>query len=454
MWVSDSKERQMNDSDVVSPELVPVDEVKGEKKSASIKPILQVVAGNALEIYDFMIYGYYAKYIAQTFFPSDTEHVSLMLTLTTFAFGFLARPVGAIVIGAYTDRHGRRKGLILALSLMSLGIISIACTPSYAQIGIAAPIIVVCGRLLQGFSAGAELGGVVVYLAEIAPPGKRAFYTCWQAGSQQLSVMAASLAGFALLHLLAPEALHAWGWRIPLLLGCAVIPVMFWLRSSLQETSVFARKKTTPSISEICSGLVEGWRTIVLCMGMVAMATVTATTITTYAPTFIHSLKLGESAGFVTLFFGGLSVLCWLPIMASVADRVNRRTMLIVVASLAILTAYPLLTWLASGPSVLRFAIVELWFSFIYASYSAVQVATMVELVPPQARTAGYAFAQAVAAAVLGGFTPVILVWLTNLFQNNAMVGVWLAINAAISLIAALVLDKKATARRQAAELS
>ena len=424
-----------------------------EKKKVAIKPIIQVAAGNALEIYDFMIYGYYARYIAQTYFPNDNEYVSLMMSLMTFAFGFLARPVGAIVLGAYTDRHGRRKGLIMALTLMSLGIVTVACTPSYANIGIAAPILVLCGRLLQGFSAGAELGGVVVYLAEIAPPKRRAFYTCWQAGSQQFAVMAASLAGLALLYWLTPGELRAWGWRLPLLAGCAVIPVMFWLRASLAETEVFAKKKSTPSISEICTSLVTGWRTIVLCMGMVAMATVTAQTITTYAPTFIKSLNLGESAGFITLFFVGLSVLFWLPIMATIADRVNRRTMLIVVTLLAAVTAYPMLSWLSAEPTVFKFVVFELWFSFIYASYSSVQVAAMVELVPAHARTAGYSFAQAIAAAVLGGFTPAILAWATHTFNNNAMVGVWLAINAVISLAAALALSKKATAAGQIAEL-
>jgi MFS family permease len=282
----------MKDVAVASNELASPVQATGEKSKVGVKPIIQVVAGNGLEIYDFMIYGYYARYIAQTYFPSHNPYVSLMMSLMTFAFGFLARPIGAIVIGSYTDRHGRRKGLILALSLMSLGIIAVACTPSYASIGMAAPIIVLCGRLLQGFSAGAELGGVVVYLAEIAPPKKRAFYTCWQAGSQQISVMAASLAGFLLLYWLAPDEVRAWGWRIPLMLGCAVIPVMFWLRSSLAETSVFARKKKTPTVSEICTNLVAGWRTIVLGMGMAAMATVTSQTITTYAPTFISSLKL------------------------------------------------------------------------------------------------------------------------------------------------------------------
>lgn len=423
------------------------------KKKMQIKPIVQVGAGNALEIYDFMVYGYYARYISQAYFPSDNEYVSLMLTLMTFALGFFARPFGAIILGAYTDRHGRRKGLIMALTLMSIGILCVAMTPTYASIGIAAPIIVILGRLLQGFSAGAELGGVVVYLAEISPPNRRAFYTCWQVGSQQFAVMAASIIGLVLLYNMSTEDLHDWGWRVPLLLGCAVIPLMFWLRSNLQETEVFAKKKTTPTVKEICTSLVTGWRTIVVCMGMVAMATVTAQTVTTYAPTFIKSLNLGENVGFITLFFVGLSILFWLPITAMIADRVNRKTMLIVVTLTGALTAWPMLSWLAADPTVFKFVVFELWFSFMYACYSSVQVAAMVELVPAHARTAGYSFAQAVAAAVLGGLTPAICTWLNHTFNSNAMVGVWLGFNAVLSLLAVLTLDHKQTAINQTKEL-
>ncbi|MGG7445706.1 tricarballylate/proton symporter TcuC [Kosakonia oryzendophytica] len=423
------------------------------RKKIQVKPIVQVGAGNALEIYDFMVYGYYARYISQAYFPSDNEYVSLMLTLMTFALGFFARPFGAIILGAYTDRHGRRKGLIMALTLMSIGILCIALTPTYSAIGIAAPIIVIFGRLLQGFSAGAELGGVVVYLAEISPPNRRAFYTCWQVGSQQFAVMAASLIGLVMLYTLETKDLHDWGWRVPLLIGCAVIPLMFWLRSNLQETEVFAKKKTTPSVKEICTSLITGWRVIVTCMGMVAMATVTAQTVTTYAPTFIKSLNLGEHVGFITLFFVGLSILFWLPITAMIADRVNRRTMLIVVTLVGAISAWPLLSWLAADPTVFKFVVFELWFSFMYACYSSVQVAAMVELVPAHARTAGYSFAQAVAAAVLGGLTPAICTWLNHTFNSNAMVGVWLGFNAVLSLIAVLTLDHKKTARNQTMEL-
>src|ERR1700675_765926 len=166
--------------------------------------VVRVSSGNFLEMYDFMVFGYYASAIGATFFPSGLPFVSLMLSLMTFGAGFLMRPLGAIVLGAYTDVHGRRAGLILTLSLMSLGIISIACMPGYATIGLIAPLLVLTGRLLQGFSAGMELGGVSVYLSEIATPGHKGFYVSWQSASQQVAVMFAASVGVVLTSVLPP----------------------------------------------------------------------------------------------------------------------------------------------------------------------------------------------------------------------------------------------------------
>src|SRR6516164_8208693 len=154
--------------------------------------------GNALEMYDFQIFGYYAAAIGATFFPSKSEFASLMAALATFGAGFLMRPLGALVLGAYIDHHGRRKGLILTLMLMAMGTLSIAVVPGYAVLGIVAPLLVLLGRLLQGFSAGVELGGVSVYLAEIATPGNRGFYTSFQSSSQQVAIFVAAIIGYVL----------------------------------------------------------------------------------------------------------------------------------------------------------------------------------------------------------------------------------------------------------------
>src|SRR5580698_4870850 len=231
----------------VSP--VNIASVTANRKTA-IWSVIRVSSGNFLEMYDFMVFGYYAAAIGQAFFPSGSAFSSLMLSLMTFGAGFLMRPLGAIVLGAYTDRHGRRAGLLLTLTLMSIGIFSIAFMPGYATIGLLAPLLVVFGRLLQGFSAGMELGGVSVYLSEIATPGHKGFYVSWQSGSQQVAVMFAALVGVVLRAKLPPEKMTAWGWRVPLLLGCVIIPFLFRLRHSLQETDEFQARKHRPTSSE------------------------------------------------------------------------------------------------------------------------------------------------------------------------------------------------------------
>src|SRR6202140_440000 len=236
--------------------------LSGSDRKAKIGAVVRVSSGNFLEMYDFMVFGYYAAAIGHAFFPSGNPFISLMLSLMTFGAGFLMRPLGAIVLGAYTDLHGRRAGLILTLSLMSVGIISIACMPGYATIGLIAPLLVLVGRLLQGFSAGMELGGVSVYLSEIATPGHKGFYVSWQSASQQVAVMFAALLGVILSSLLPPQKMMLWGWRIPLLLGCVIIPFLFRLRRSLQETDEFIARKHKPNISEILQSLTASWQIV------------------------------------------------------------------------------------------------------------------------------------------------------------------------------------------------
>ncbi|HET7884955.1 MAG TPA: MFS transporter, partial [Bradyrhizobium sp.] len=204
-----------------------------------IGAILRSTSGNFLEQFDFFLFGFYARYIATAFFPAQNETAALLNTFGVFWLGALMRPVGAIVLGAYIDRIGRRQGLILTLTIMAIGTVTIAFCPTYATIGLAAPVIVLVGRLLQGFSAGVELGGVSVYLAEIATPGNRGFYTSFQSSSQQVAIFVAAIIGFALSELIPADTVAAWGWRIPFFIGCLIIPFIFLLRRTLEETPEF-----------------------------------------------------------------------------------------------------------------------------------------------------------------------------------------------------------------------
>eukprot|EP01031_Cornospumella_fuschlensis_P053235 gene53235-65024_t len=224
--------------------------------------VLRVTSGNFIEMFDFFLFGFYATSIAAAFFPTASPFASLMLTFGTFGAGFLMRPLGALILGAYVDRIGRRKGLILTLAIMSMGTILIAFVPGYATIGIAAPILVLIGRLLQGFSAGVELGGVSVYLAEMATPGHKGFYVSWQSGSQQVAIIVAAALGFMVSEWMAPATVSAWGWRIPFFIGCLIVPILFVLRRSLEETPEFLARAHRPATAEIFRSMATNWRLV------------------------------------------------------------------------------------------------------------------------------------------------------------------------------------------------
>ena len=407
-----------------------------ERKS-KIWAVIRVSSGNFLEMYDFMVFGYYAAAIGRAFFPSGNAFASLMLSLMTFGAGFLMRPVGALVLGAYTDKHGRRAGLLLTLSLMSVGIFSIACMPGYATIGLLAPLLVVVGRLLQGFSAGMELGGVSVYLSEIATPGHKGFYVSWQSGSQQIAVMFAASIGVVLNSVLAPEKMAQWGWRVPLLLGCAIVPFLFRLRRSLTETDEFVARKHHPSTSEILRSLGHNWRIVLVGTFMVTMTTVSFYMITAYTPTFGNSvLHLASMDSLVVTLCVGASNLFWLPIMGALSDRIGRRPLLLACTILMLITAYPAMLWLVREPSFARLLTVELWLSFLYGSYNGAMVVFLTEIMPVDVRTSGFALAYSMATAIFGGFTPALSTYLIYISGNRAIPGLWLSFAAACGLAA------------------
>lgn len=413
------------------------------------KAVLRVVSGNFLEMYDFTVYGYYASAIAKTYFPNGNEFASLMLALSVFGVGFLVRPIGAVILGAYIDHHGRRKGLILTLSLMAIGTAFVAFVPSYATIGLLAPVLVLIGRLLQGFSAGVELGGVSVYLSEIATKGNKGFYCAWQSGSQQVAVIFAALLGVILSQVMSPEQLGSWGWRVPFLIGCLIVPFVVYIRRSLRETEAFSSRSHHPSIREIIASMGQHWRLILAGMGLVTMTTVAFYFITVYTPTYGRAvLKLSTVDVMWVTVCVGLSNFIWLPISGAVSDRVGRRPVLLVFTLLTIATAYPTIQWLVAQPSFTRLLMVELWLSFLYGWYNGAMVVALTEVMPMSVRTTGFSIAYSLASA-LGGFTPSIATALIQSTGNKASPGIWLSCAAACGLVATLVLYRSAAARAQ-----
>jgi len=399
--------------------------------------ILRSTSGNFLEQFDFFLFGFYATYISKAFFPTGNEVTELMLTFTTFWLGALMRPIGAVVLGAYLDKSGRRKGLIVTLSIMAIGTITIAFAPTYASIGILAPIVVLIGRLLQGFSAGFELGGVSIYLFEIATPGNKGFYTSFQSASQQVAIFFAAIIGFALSQSLSTTQIADWGWRIPFFIGCLIVPFIFVIRRSLEETPEFLAQKKHPTTSEILSSMVANWQTVFLGMNLVALTTVMFYFITVYTPTFCQRvLKLTEFDSLLVTVCVAITNFIWLPIGGAISDRVGRKAVLLTIAILALVTAYPALRWLVANPSFGNMLGVELLFSFYFGMYNGAMVAALSEIVPSHVRASGFSLAFSLAAALFGTFTPLASTFLIRASDNQASPGFWLMFAAYCSIMA------------------
>ena len=411
----------------------------GAVQPRPLRAVIQVASGNFLEMYDFMVFGYYARAIAGTFFPARSAFASLLLSLTTFGAGFLMRPLGALLLGAYVDRVGRRRGLLLTLSLMSVGTLLLACVPGYATLGLAAPLLVLAGRLIQGFSAGAELGSSSVYLSEIAAPGRAGLLVSAQSASQQVAVVLVSLIGVGLGGLLSVRQMDGWGWRLPLLIGCSIVPLLLVLRRSLRESASFAALPDHPDLREVGRTLAANWRVVTLGMLLVVMTTSSFYVITAYTPTFGSAvLHLSSRASLVVTLCVGLSNLVWLPASGALSDRIGRVPILVAATLAMIATAYPAMLWLTVAPSFGRLLLVELWLSLLYGAYNGAMVVYLTELVPARVRSSGFSLAYSLATCV-GGLTPAICTVLIHVTGDRAMPGAWLTFAAGCGLTAALL---------------
>lgn len=406
--------------------------------------VFRVTSGNFLEQFDFFLFGFYATHIAAAFFPASNEFASLMMTFAVFGAGFLMRPLGAVILGAYIDDVGRRKGLIVTLAIMASGTLLIVLVPGYESIGLLAPALVLIGRLLQGFSAGAELGGVSVYLAEMATPGHKGFYASWQSASQQVAVVVAAALGFALNQWLTPDQLSEWGWRVPFAVGCMIIPVIFLLRRSLQETEEFAAREHRPTMKQVLATLAANSGIVLYGMLMVAMTTTAFYMITVYAPTFGKTvLQLSTGDALLVTLLTAVSNFIWLPIGGALSDRLGRKPLLLVMSLMTLITAYPALTYLAQAPTFGHMLEVLLWFSFLYGMYNGAMIPALTEIMPVEVRVAGFSLAYSLATALFGGFTPAISTWVIHVTNDKAAPAYWMMFAALCAFVATWMLYRR-----------
>ncbi len=404
-----------------------------------LKSVLNVTGGSFFEMYDFFLYGIYASMIAQNFFPNDNPYVSMIETLLVFGSSFLMRPVGALIIGAYIDKNGRRSGFILTLTLMAASMGIITLTPSYDSIGIAAPILIVFARLVQGISAGAALGGASVYLAEIATPNKKGFFISWQWSSMMAAILFAAIIGFIMSKILTHDQMIDFGWRIPFLIGCLIVPVIFYQRRHLLESEEFAKRKTHPTLKQIFSQLVDNWRIILLCMVLTMLSNTLFYMFTVFMPNHGRlNLHLSENDGFYSTCLIAIIGFALYPLMGALSDKIGRKKQMAFFAIATILLCYPIFYWWTSAPSLNRLLIAELLICVLHAGYNGAFVANSIEIVSPEIRGISFSLSYALSIAIFGGFTPLISTVLVHKTHNNAAPAFWLLFTAVCSLLGVL----------------
>ena len=406
------------------------------RRHASIyKLIVATSIGNALEFYDLVVYGYFASTLSKLFFPTTDKTVSLLLTLGTFALSYLARPVGAFVLGSYSDRRGRKASLTLSIAMMTLGTGMVALMPGYATIGVLAPIGIFASRLLQGFSAGGEFGSSTAFLTEHAP-ARSGFMASWQFASQGASVLVASAFGAVLTSTLTPAQLEGWGWRIPFLFGILIGPVGWYIRRHVDETPEFER--TERSASPIREVMATQKERMLICVGSLVLTT-TANYMLLYMPTYAsRQLGLAPSYGFIATLAAGFIVMVLTPMVGHWSDKVGRTRIMLGAGSVFFVTIYPAFMFMNAHPSLITLLAAVMWVAVLKAIYFAPIPALMSDLFPVRTRTTGMAVGYNVGTTVFGGFTPLAVASLIAVTGNNLAPGFYLMLAAIISLFTLL----------------
>jgi MHS family proline/betaine transporter-like MFS transporter len=399
-----------------------------------VRAVAAASIGNALEWFDFVIYGYLAVTMAKLFFPTGNETVSLLLALGTFGVTFFMRPLGAIVLGTYADRHGRKAAFTLTIVLMMIGTAIIAVTPTYASIGILAPITVVIARMVQGISAGGEFGSATAFLAE-QNPARRGFYGSWQFASQGLTTILATSFGFTLASTLTVAQMESWGWRLPFIFGLLIGPVAWYIRRHVDETMEFQRTLTTRT--PLREALSDSKMRLLVSFGAVVLCTVAIYTVALFMPIYAtRQLGLPASQGFLAGLLVGVIQVTLIPYFGALSDRYGRLPIGFAAAGAMLVVAYPLFAWLTVSPHPGTLLAVALILGVLLAGYMGGLPALLSELFPTRIRTTGLSISYSFGVAIFGGFAPFINAWLIEATGSKLAPSFYLMLAALISLAA------------------
>ena len=403
------------------------------------RAVVAASIGNALEWFDLVIYGFFAVVISRLFFPAGNDTVSLLLTLGTFGVSFFMRPLGAIVLGAYADRAGRRAALSLSILLMMAGTLIIAVLPTYASIGLAAPLILVLARLLQGFSAGGEFGSATAFLAEHMP-ARRGFFASWQVASQGLTTLLAAVFGVALNGSLSTEQMNTWGWRVPFFFGLLIGPLAWYIRRRVDETPEFvaAESSRETTATPVRDTLATQKERLLLAIGVVILATV-STYVVLFMPTYaVKQLGLPPSASFAAILVTGAIQLVLSPLVGHWSDRRGRTGVMLASAIAILVLVYPGFAALVARPAFGTLIVVQIVFGLLMTGYFAALPGLLSEIFPVGTRTTGLSLSYNVAVTIFGGFAPFIVSWLIAASGTKVAPGFYMVFAAALSIVALL----------------
>jgi len=404
------------------------------------RTIVATTIGNALEFFDFTVYGFLALVIGKLFFPTFNSYGQLLLTVASFGVGFIMRPLGGIVIGAYADRAGRKAAMTLTIFLMALGCAVIAFTPTYAQIGVAAPLLIVLARLIQGFSAGGEVGASTTLLVEHATPANRGYMASWQFASQGLGVLLGAAVVGVLTVALTPESMSSWGWRVPFVLGMLIAPVGMYIRRHLEESldvaPIGAGNAMARHESSLTIVMRDHGKTVLAAVVSLIGGTTAAYVVSFYVPTYaIRELGLPPSVALLGAALTGLLIFGLAPFVGRWSDRVGRKPLILWSRIALVVMIYPGFWWLNVSPTpAVLYTVVGL-LSITLVIQSVPGITMLPEMFPKAVRASGMSIVYSVGVALFGGFSPFISAWLLNATGNKLAPAWYLLVMTVISLI-------------------
>jgi MHS family proline/betaine transporter-like MFS transporter len=406
------------------------------------RTIVAATIGNVLEWFDFLSYGYFASTLAEVFFPTANRTVSLLITFGTFGLSYLVRPLGGIVIGGYTDRAGRKAGLTLSIALMMIGTTLMVVTPGYATIGLAAPIIIMIARLLQGFSVGGEFGSAVAFLVEHTED-RKGFSASWQWSSTGMVSVIVALIGIALTTLLTHDQLLVWGWRLPWVFGLLVGPVGLYIRSRMTETPEFLAAVKPPTVP-IRALLRRHPMPVLLAIGASVISN-SSYYLLLYIPTYaVRTLHLPAYTGFVATLLGGVVLAVFSVVAGHMSDKMPRTRIMMVMAWLFAIVAYPVFWLMVAYPSLAAAMFAVGLLNLIKAGYSGVLPSLLAEQFPVDTRAVGIAFSYGVSVTIFGGFAPFVSTWLIAATGDPLSPSFYLIVSAFISIGALVAIQRRA----------